>query len=367
MSDAEQIIRLVREQYEQAQQGLAGYLAGKSGDLPAMLHALKLHQLAVGFIKDDLKAVARLRIVDPADLNRNFLVQHNPRRANRQQGAGRTVPPAGVAAVNGGCFLCPDNIWWQQSGIEIGLDLDLNARPYKAWANPFPLKQAHYTVATAAHLPQSWAGTPPPGFTLKDMLEDLIELAQRLPGFLVFYNGAGAGASIPHHRHFQCFHRDDLEPFPLERAAEETARGTAHSRTYRGVVVSDYPVTALHFHGRQSDRDQITSKLDEWTSAWTEVCGEENVSANIIATTHPPQARGGDDFDLYFVPRNQLYFRGPGMTGTIGGLEILGELVFSTELENERLTAGLVDYGYVQRVLAAVEAPRVRDFLRRIL
>ena len=75
---------------------------------------------------------------------------------------------------------------------------------------------------------------------------------------------------------------------------------------------------------------------------------------------------GPDAFDLYFVPRNRLYSRGPGMVGTVGGLEVLGELVFSTELENERLNAGMVDYMYVHRVLAAVEAPGVGDFLRTI-
>lgn len=236
----------------------------------------------------------------------------------------------------------------------------LNDHPYKVWTNPFPLKEAHYTVATVDHLPQLWADHPSASFGLKETLEDLIELAQRLPGFLVFYNGEGAGASIPHHRHFQCFGRDDQEPFPLEKAADEPLRGS------QGVVVRDYPVTALHFRGTQADRSNIVEKLVKWTSEWTLVCGPATVSANIIATTDGPTGGGRDVFDLYFVPRNRLYSRGPGMTGTVGGLEILGELVFSTEAENERLNAGLVDYGYVHRMLAAVEAPGVSDFLRRI-
>lgn len=352
-----EIIDLIRTQYDHANTELSAFLDNVDNQLSGKLRALKNHQLLAGFIKDDLKAVARLRLVD-GEGSRHFLVQYNPRRAQRQHGTGRTVPPPGVSSINSGCFLCPENIWWQQYGIEIGCDVILNGRAYKAWTNPFPLKEAHFTVASEDHVPQSWVGRS--GAGLKEMLEDLVELAQQLPSYLVFYNGEGAGASIPHHRHYQCFGRDDAEPFPLEKAADEPGRGA------KGSVVRDYPITALHFRGKHLDRSDVVNKLVNWTSEWTKVSGQAAVSANIIATVDAPTGAGSDVFDLYFIPRNRLYSRGPGMVGTVGGLEVLGELVFSTELENERLNAGLVDYKYVHRVLAAVEAPGVADFLRTI-
>lgn len=210
----------------------------------------------------------------------------------------------------------------------------LNDRRYKVWANPFPLKEAHFTIATEEHKPQSWTNDPQRGSSLREMLDDLIELAHQLPDFLVFYNGDGAGASLPHHRHFQCFPRDDREPFPLEKAAHQLAI------IGQGVHVYDYPITALHFCGTEDARKTFVDTVNRWSSAWTAVSGPDAVSANIMATVEETPDHPGHPFHLYFVPRNRLYSRGPGMTGQVGGLEVLGELVFSTEAEKERLDAG---------------------------
>lgn len=62
----------------------------------------------------------------------------------------------------------------------------------------------------------------------------------------------------------------------------------------------------------------------------------------------------------------ELLSHAAGMDGTVGRLEILGELVFSTDGEKVRLDAGSVDYSTVAQILAAVEAPGVREFLRMI-
>jgi hypothetical protein len=42
------------------------------------------------------------------------------------------------------------------------------------------------------------------------------------------------------------------------------------------------------------------------------------------------------------------------LSGTIGGLEVLGEVVFSSDEEGQRLEFGRVDYHTVERILAAV-------------
>lgn len=352
--------KFIKDQCDRAEGEIATLLSTLPS-LPEKLKALNRHQLATGFIKDDLKSVTRCRLVDPdPQRTHHFLVQYNPRRAQRESAAPRPIPPPNVESINGGCFLCPDNIWWQQYGLEISFDVLLNERKYKAWANPFPLKESHFTVATVEHRPQSWTNASEETSGLREMLEDLIELADQVPDFLVFYNGAGAGASLPYHRHFQCFPRDDREPFPLEKTAQQRLS------VGRGVHVSDYPITALHFCGTVAAKKAFVETVDNWTSAWTNVTGPDAVSANIIATVEAIPEHPGHPFHLYFVHRNRLYSRGPGMTGQVGGLEVLGELVFSTEAEKERLDAGLVNYDYARRVLAAVEAPGVRDFLRTV-
>ena len=60
------------------------------------------------------------------------------------------------------------------------------------------------------------------------------------------------------------------------------------------------------------------------------------------------------ELELFFVPRHRLRSQSPEMSGTIGGLEVLGEVVFSSDEEGRRLEVGEVDYHTVERILAAV-------------
>src|SRR5438874_8704995 len=91
--------------------------------VPDVFRALHRQQLDIGFVQDDLSAVSRWRLRHPKRPDTAFIVQFNPRRAQRAAGAGRTTPPPGVRSINGGCFLCRENIRWQQRGIELGYDL----------------------------------------------------------------------------------------------------------------------------------------------------------------------------------------------------------------------------------------------------
>ncbi len=77
---------------------------------------------------------------------------------------------------------------------------------------------------------------------------------------------------------------------------------------------------------------------------------ESSISANIVATFDDIQKK----LELFFVPRRQLRSRSPELSGTIGGLEVLGEVVFSSDEEGQRLESGRVDYHTVERILAAV-------------
>lgn len=84
------------------------------------------------------------------------------------------------------CFLCPAHQPAEQEA--------LLWQGYKIQVNPFPIfSRLHFTISSRRHEPQLLA----PHFA------DMITLARLLPGFVVFYNGAGAGASAPDHFHFQ--------------------------------------------------------------------------------------------------------------------------------------------------------------------
>ena len=192
------------------------------GGLTAALAELEIHQRETGFIKDDLTGVERHVFRHPDDSNRFFRVQYNAKRLLRFNGSGVATPPAGVDHINDGCFLCRENIRWQQQHAQVGFEIRMTGDEYHAWMNPFPLLPNHVVIAADEHVTQEWDMDGTGGADLNCLLFDLCDTAKRMPGHVGFYNGVDAGASIPEHLHFQFFRRPDEDPvFPLESWAFE--------------------------------------------------------------------------------------------------------------------------------------------------
>jgi hypothetical protein len=318
--------------------------------LGAAIEALVAQQLDSGFIEDDLRTVRRYRICHPGDRSRSFSLQYNPRRAMRHAGSGRTLPPAGAAPVNGGCFLCDENIAWQQRGLELGFDIAIDDVSYCCYANPFPLMPAHVTVATRAHVTQGWSAAATEGSpTLQVLVSHLLTLAEQLPSFVVFFNGPDAGASIPAHFHFQLFKRMSAhDAFPLERAPRRPRAGDDADPTLEG-----YPITVACFDG-------LHDGIVERASRWMLERAEEHWNGEALSVNLMAMHTGGRPH-LYVAPRHRSYSYAPGFAGLVGGLEILGELVLSTEQEKQSLDLGHFNYESVSAVLAAVEPPGGRN------
>lgn len=83
------------------------------------------------------------------------------------------------------CFLCEKNRSRQQKGIAAG--------DYVILVNPFPIFRRHLTIVCANHTDQRIAGH----------FHEMLDFAESLPGYVVFYNGPQCGASAPDHMHFQ--------------------------------------------------------------------------------------------------------------------------------------------------------------------
>lgn len=314
------------------------------GGLAAALEALKVQQLERGFIKDDLHSMRRHRFEHPEEPGRFFLVQYNPVRALRYSGSGRTAPPHGGATKHDGCFLCRDNIQWQQAGLEMGYELDVDGLRYVAWMNAYPLMPLHCVFASDEHIPQAWClnGAAIECLSIEKILSDLISLSRRLPGYVGFYNGKGAGASIPRHFHFQFFKRPELwSRFPLEAAARKSIIGS------RGTI-DDYPLAVEYWRG---DPESISEAVYPWIRDWLARNSHRlpSMSANMVATFDEAK----QESELYFVPRHKSRDRSPEMSGIIGGIEALGEMVFSSEEDGRRLERGEVDYHVLERILSA--------------
>ena len=315
--------------------------------LGGVISALEENQRQTGFIKDQLCGVERYVFPHPDDPSRFFRVQFNAKRLARFNGAGVSAPPHGVVAAHDGCFLCRDNVLWQQKGAELGYALDVNAKVYHAWMNPFPLLPSHVVVASAIHETQEWAYASDGGVDIKRVVCDLVELASRMPNFVGFYNGVNAGASIPSHLHYQFFERPkgDFE-FPLEACLRRR-----HSESDLPAIAVEYPLPVVKWNGKpEAIGDGAARWIDYW--ATQNVDRIYRLTANIIVTSDP-----GGEVTLYFVPRDRSRARGETMSGLVGGLEVLGEIVMSSPEERQALESGAVDYFAIENILASVRTP----------
>lgn len=102
------------------------------------------------------------------------------------------------------CFLCPANLPAEQRGIPFGTR-------YQILVNPFPIFPLHLTIPDMEHTDQ----------LILDRFGDMLDLAEALDDFVVFYNGPKCGASAPDHMHFQAGNKGFL---PLGKDVQTVKR-----------------------------------------------------------------------------------------------------------------------------------------------
>ena len=317
------------------------------GTLTAALSELETHQRESGFIKDDLRGIERVVFSHPKRKNHTLRAQINPRRAKRHDGSGAPNLPNYHEFRNDGCFLCAENIKWQQKQRQIGFEITASRGGYNALMNPFPLLPNHVVFASKFHIPQEFSllGQNREAKSLEDVLRDLCQLALRLPNHIGFYNGVGAGASIPGHFHFQFFNRaPDFPSFPIEERDFTTAKNVEDPE-----LIVDYPIKVLRWQG---NLEKVVSNAVLWISKWIKSKAELSalLSTNFITTAGPSH----DELTLYFVPRDKSKQFWNGNRGIVGGLEVLGELVMASEDELALIEKGVVNYQFIQQALSAV-------------
>ena len=113
-------------------------------------------------------------------------VQFNPRRI-RSTNADLSVKTISERK----CFLCDENRPPEQLSEKL-------IEGYNLLVNPFPIFPYHLTISSVKHVPQDrWH-------------MEMIDLAYRLKGMVIFFNGASSGASAPDHLHFQAVPKKEL-------------------------------------------------------------------------------------------------------------------------------------------------------------
>ncbi len=303
--------------------------------LPDALSYLFALHLEGGFIEDDLSQLRYFRYDDPSGEG-HFIVQFNPRRALRV-GTGKRAA----------CALDVIDLRRQQRGMQHFHVLTLNGRNYNALPNPYPFAPFHTTIASSLHQPQSWQ-TPDlvsTGARIQQIVEDIIALAEALSGWVILYNGWGAGATIDHLH----FHVLQLPPghgkFPIQ-AAGEKALGSGPG-LFRFGRDSLYPITVFRATGAAHSLVPATvSLLLKWLALEPQAS-----TANIIALAEATQ------ISLYIVPRNKLFEFAPGFPYRPGSMEASGVFIYSLEQELVDVQAGRIGYRHLWNILKAIDPP----------
>ena len=131
--------------------------------------------------KNNYNALAGVRVKTLDVCGVPYKVQFNPARITS---SGAKVDPKSIKERK--CFLCPANLPEVQKGIVF-------KEHYNILVNPFPIFPRHLTIPEMEHVDQRIAAR----------IGDMLDLAQALTDFTIFYNGPKCGASAPDHAHFQ--------------------------------------------------------------------------------------------------------------------------------------------------------------------
>jgi hypothetical protein len=202
------------------------------------------------------------------------------------------------------CFLCASNL----PSEEEGLPFDEN---FTIYCNPFPIVDHHLTIAHREHGSQRIA----------NQFGNMLDLAARLAGYFVVYNGPECGASAPDHMHFQAGSR---VLFPIEH---DIAGIT-------GVTVPNYARNVFLLRGR--DRSALIAQMDRAIDLLARATGKRSEPLVNIAAFHE---RG--EWIAYLFPRGKHrpeVFRTGELMVSPASIDLCGIFVVPRATDFERIT-----------------------------
>ncbi len=215
-------------------------------------------QLARG-VEGLAQAKTRVVKIDWFDIH----VRHIPHRM-----ASTTAPVDRGSVAKRPCFLCAANLPAEEEGLRFDDDFTI-------YCNPFPIVDRHLTIAHREHASQRIA----------NQFGNMLDLAARLPGYFVVYNGPECGASAPDHMHFQAGSR---RLFPIEN---DTAG-------LIGVSVPNYARNVLLLRGR--DRSALIDRMDRAIDLLADATGKRPEPLVNIAAFHEK-----GEWVAYLFPRGK--------------------------------------------------------------
>ncbi|MGB8682554.1 MAG: DUF4922 domain-containing protein [Candidatus Binatus sp.] len=202
------------------------------------------------------------------------------------------------------CFLCAANLPPEEEGLQLDDDFTI-------YCNPFPIVDRHLTIAHREHRSQRIA----------NQFGSMLDIASRLPGYFVIYNGPECGASAPDHMHFQAGSR---ALFPIEK---DTAGLT-------GVTVPNYGRNVLQLRGH--DRSALIDRMDRAIDLLAEATSKRPEPMVNIAVFHE-----SGEWVAYLFPRGkhrpQVFHTGE-LTVSPASIDLCGIFVVPLAKDFERIT-----------------------------
>lgn len=164
------------------------------------------------------------------------------------------------------CFLCEENRPQQQQSEEIITGFTL-------LVNPFPILKGHLTIPSTSHTPQR----------ILSNIGHMLEIAQLLPSFHIFYNGPKCGASAPDHMHFQAVLKGQL-PFTNTQEKEIISYvGNAKMLALKGLgrmcieIESDKPASAIALFRTLYKKLQKNINEEPMMNVFAEFCNSKQL------------------------------------------------------------------------------------------
>lgn len=297
-------------------------------------------QLAVwpqvkGRFMDLESKVERKSLTEDNDEMPMLVAQYNPARVRS------TAAKVDKQSINERpCFLCQDLQPKEQ------LHYNYHNR-YQLCINPYPILPRHFTFSSCAHTPQLMAGH----------YQDMDDLARRLRGYVVFYNGAQCGASAPDHFHFQIGKADEVPlvhpTYDCEMVAPDISVATEYPCPVficDNVAAAKRVIDALPVvEGEKEPRFNLLG-FNSWEFdklERSEDIGNHAMYIVIPRSKHRP--------DCYFKQGDEQFYISPG------AVDMAGLLITVREEDYKRLTFSvaysiLKEVGLSQREYEAVVA-----------
>jgi hypothetical protein len=206
------------------------------------------------------------------------------------------------------CFLCAANLPQEEEGLPFDDDFTI-------YCNPFPIVDRHLTIAHREHGSQRIA----------NKFGNMLDIAARLPGYFVVYNGPECGASAPDHLHFQAGSR---VLFPIEK---DTAGLT-------GVTVPNYGRNVLLLRGH--DRSALIDRMERAIDLLAEATGKRPEPMVNIAVFHE-----SGEWVAYLFPRGkhrpQVFHTGE-LTVSPASIDLCGIFVVPLAHDFERIAGSAI-------------------------